>query len=359
MKLIAEINGDKNFNLSKNKLNSTASIVFIVFNGLGEIGLIKEINLHLPNIEVENNYNESTILECFEKKYNIRIDIISEIGQIREKNNNKILNSDVYLAKYDCDDKNESKLHWKSLSNINVDLKCLIKPRDIEILKYFQSSDNDVWYKLYSKYIDKDFKNWNHYYITKMKLKRKFNKQVIKHYDKRKPVLECGCGFGKTSIFYASLGMNSYAMDLEQTMVDKTKELSRKINKNNEVKCLCGDIFNIPFKDKFFIVTHSSGVLEHFQDDEIVKIINEELRVSDYMVFSVPTKYFEKKMLGNERFMSKKEWKKIISRCNAKIVKITGYHYKTFINRMLDCIKKPRYFLKPIAMYTFVIKEDK
>ena len=131
MKLIAEINGDKNFNLSKNKLNSTASIVFIVFNGLGEIGLIKEINLHLPNIEVENNYNESTILECFEKKYNIRIDIISEIGQIREKNNNKILNSDVYLAKYDCDDKNESKLHWKSLSNINVDLKCLIKPRDI------------------------------------------------------------------------------------------------------------------------------------------------------------------------------------------------------------------------------------
>lgn len=85
MKLIAEINGDKNFNLSKNKLNSTASIVFIVFNGLGEIGLIKEINLHLPNIEVENNYNESTILECFEKKYNIRIDIISEIGQIREK----------------------------------------------------------------------------------------------------------------------------------------------------------------------------------------------------------------------------------------------------------------------------------
>ena len=45
-----------------------------------------------------------------------------------------------------------------------------------------------------------------------------------------------------------------------------------------------------------FSVTHSSGVMEHYSDEEIVKLINEQLRVSDVCVFSVPTAYFEKKM---------------------------------------------------------------
>ena len=53
-------------------------------------------------------------------------------------------------------------------------------------------------------------------------------------------------------------------------------------------------------------------------------MINEQLRISDYCVFSVPTSYFEKKMLGNERFLSRKQWRKIISKSNGKIIKETG-----------------------------------
>lgn len=37
--------------------------------------------------------------------------------------------------------------------------------------------------------------------------------------------------------------------------------------------------------------------MEHYSDEEIVEIINEQLRVSDVCVFSVPTSYFEKKCL--------------------------------------------------------------
>lgn len=213
------------------------------------------------------------------------------------------------------------------------------------------------WNKLYDNYIKDEFKDWKQYFKIKMKLKKPFLNLVLKYSKSGKPVLECGSGTGKFSAYLASLGIDAYAMDLEKAMVEQAKELSSKVSPNNPVKVIQGDIRTIPFNNKFFSVTHSSGVFEHYSDSEIVEIINEQLRVSDVCVFSVPTPYFEKKMLGNERFMMKKEWEKIISQSRAKIIKETGYHYKTLGKRIEDIIKKPKRIFKPIALYTFVLME--
>ena len=216
---------------------------------------------------------------------------------------------------------------------------------------------NNQWNKLYENYINKEFKNWDEYFKTKMKLKRKFLNQVLKYYDEKKPVLECGSGTGKFSAYLASKGVKAYAMDLEQAMVEQAKKLSKQVSTENEVNVFQGDIRHIPFENKFFSVTHSSGVMEHYSDEEIVEIINEQLRVSDVCVFSVPTSYFEKKMLGNERFMKRNKWREIIDKSNAEIIKETGYHYKTLQNRIIDICKKPSRIFKPIALYVFVLKE--
>ncbi len=216
---------------------------------------------------------------------------------------------------------------------------------------------NNTWNKLYAKYIKEEFKDFEQYFLIKMKLKKRFLDLVLKHSKTGKPILECGCGTGKFSAYVASLGIKSYAMDIEDEMVKQSKELSKKISPNNPVKVIKGDIRSIPYKDKFFSVTHSSGVLEHYEDDEIINIINEQIRVSDVCIFSVPSTYFEKKMLGNERFMTRKEWRKIISCSNAEIIKESGYHYKTFKKRFIDLIQKPTRIFKPIALYVFVLKE--
>lgn len=217
--------------------------------------------------------------------------------------------------------------------------------------------EKNIWNKLYKNYINEEFKDWNQYFKTKMKLKKPFLDLVLKYSKSGKPVLECGSGTGKFAAYLASLGVKSYAMDLEEAMVEQAKELSQKVSPNNPVKVFQGDIKSIPFDDNFFSVTHSSGVFEHFSDDEICEIINEQLRVSDICVFSVPTPYFEKKMLGNERFMLREEWRKIISKSNAKIIKETGYHYKTFGKRVIDILKKPSRIFKPIALYVFVLQK--
>lgn len=172
-----------------------------------------------------------------------------------------------------------------------------------------ENKDNQ-WNKLYENYINKEFKNWDEYFKTKMKLKKKFLNQVLKYYDRKKPVLECGAGTGKFSAYLASKGVKAYAMDLEQAMVEQAKELSKHVSPENEVNIFQGDIRNIPFENKFFSVTHSSGVMEHYSDDEIISIINEQLRVSDVCVFSVPTPYFEKKMLGMEGLLKETKGKK-------------------------------------------------
>lgn len=216
---------------------------------------------------------------------------------------------------------------------------------------------NGKWNTLYRNYINKNFSDWDEYFNIKMKLKRKFIKQVLKYSVSGKPVLECGCGTGKTSILLSSYGITTYAMDIEKEMVKETKKKSKEMYPENLVNVFEGDIRTIPYENKFFSVSHSSGVLEHYSDEEIVNLINEQLRVSDYCVFSVPTKYFEEKMLGNERFLSRKEWKNIISKSNAKIIKESGYHYKTLKYRLLDIIKKPNRIFKPVALYLFVLKE--
>lgn len=216
---------------------------------------------------------------------------------------------------------------------------------------------NGKWNTLYRNYINKNFSDWDEYFNIKMKLKRKFIKQVLKYSVSGKPVLECGCGTGKTSILLASYDITTYAMDIEKEMVKEAKKKSKEMYPENLVNVFVGDIRKIPYENKFFSVSHSSGVLEHYSDEEIVNLINEQLRVSDYCVFSVPTKYFEKKMLGNERFLSRKEWRNIISKSNAKIIKESGYHYKTLKYRLLDIIKKLNRIFKPVALYLYVLKE--
>ena len=232
--------------------------------------------------------------------------------------------------------------------------------RDKAILEYYlknQEKDDNKWNKLYENYINNEYKGWDYYFKEKIKLKKKFINFIKKYSITNKPVLECGCGTGKTSVYLASIGLKAYAMDLEDAMVKQTRLLSEKVVPNNVVKTFKGNILKIPFKDKYFSVTHSSGVLEHYEDEKIVKFINEQIRVSDYCIFSVPSKYFDKKMLGNERFLTRRNWRKIIKKSNAKIVRESGYHYKNFKRRVLDIIKKPSKLFKPIALYTFVLKE--
>ena len=319
------------------------------------------------------------------------VEIMNSLGIIKEEisHENFKQTSHIYVAKVIKDHKKlnltkkekeeGSKLVWVSLEKAIKLIKegyenlagdkyestyhsKFIAKRDLKILEYYRKKVNDMsddknkWAGLYKNYINKEYENFDKYFKIKMKLKKPFLKQVMK-YAGNKPILECGCGTGKCAVYLAQQGIKSYGMDLEEGMIKQTKELSKRLTKTNPVKPVLGNIKDIPYKDKYFSVTHSSGVMEHYSDKEIVQMINEQLRVSDVCVFSVPSKYFDKPMLGNERFMTKEEWLKIISKSKGEVIKTFGYHYKPFGKRVLDIIKHPKNIKKPIALLGFVIKE--
>jgi ubiquinone/menaquinone biosynthesis C-methylase UbiE len=226
-----------------------------------------------------------------------------------------------------------------------------------ELKGIIMENKENKWNALYAQYIQAGYSSWDEYFSEKMKLKKRFLNLVLKYSTNGKPVIECGAGTGKFSAYLASLGLEAYAIDFEDAMVEQTKQLSNSVSPENPVKAIQGDISNIPFSDKQFSVAHSSGVLEHFDDGKIVQLINEQLRVADTIVFSIPSLYFDNKMLGDERFLPRIEWRRIISTSNAKIVEESGYHYKPLKKRLLDIAKSPSKVFKPIALMTFVLQE--
>ena len=101
-----------------------------------------------------------------------------------------------------------------------------------------------------------------------------------------------------------------------------------------------GDILNLQYKNNTFDVSYSNGVLEHFSDEEIVETLKQQMNISKYVIFGIPSTYFNmnEKMLGNERGLTLDEWKNLIHKANGKIFEI-----------------KKRF--KPKAFWLFVIEK--
>ncbi len=62
------------------------------------------------------------------------------------------------------------------------------------------------------------------------------------------------------------------------------------------------------FRRDEFEVTFSQRFFEHFSDEDIGKLIREQLTVSPIVIFSVPSKWYGVRDFGNERLMTAGEW---------------------------------------------------
>ena len=114
-----------------------------------------------------------------------------------------------------------------------------------------------------------------------------------------------------------------------------------------------GDILNLKYKKDSFNVAYSNGVLEHFSDEQIIRILKKQLEISQYVIFGIPSTYFNmnEKMLGNERGLTLKEWRHLIDLSGGNIIEQTGFQYYKFHKRLVEVHK----WLKPKAFWLFVI----
>ncbi|NHN33875.1 pseudaminic acid biosynthesis-associated methylase [Paenibacillus agricola] len=93
-------------------------------------------------------------------------------------------------------------------------------------------------------------------------------------------ILEVGCNVANQLRCLQSMGYNQlYGIELQAYAVEKVKEITKGIN------VIQGSGFDIPFKDSYFDLVFTSGVLIHISPDDINTIMDEMYRTSNQFIW--------------------------------------------------------------------------
>lgn len=157
-----------------------------------------------------------------------------------------------------------------------------------------------------------------------------FNKKINKL-----KILEVGAGSSSDSITLAKLGAKCYALDFSPEALRVCQKAAKK--QGVKIFTINADCQKIPYKNNFFNVVFSAGLIEHFKNP--IPILKEQLRVLDkkgYLIVDVPQRYnlytiskhlrmiFNTHPFGWETEYSKKNLQIIGAKLKLKLIKIYG-----------------------------------
>ena len=116
----------------------------------------------------------------------------------------------------------------------------------------------------------------NNYGVTREQM----NLEFIDKLDKDIKILEVGANSGNQLELLKQMGFkNLYGIELNEYAVELAKKRLHGIN------IIQGSAFDIPFKDNFFDLVFTAGVLIHISDKDVNKIIREIFRCSDKYIW--------------------------------------------------------------------------
>ena len=127
----------------------------------------------------------------------------------------------------------------------------------------------------------------------------------------RGSLLEVGVGSGAQSSVLSRFVRRTVSLDNDLRILSAARPNTRRYGPS--LKLLAADAFTMPFRDTTFGVAISQGLLEHFNDDEIGRLLREQLRVARSVVFSVPSNNYPRQDVGNERLLSPAHWQELVS----------------------------------------------
>jgi pseudaminic acid biosynthesis-associated methylase len=113
------------------------------------------------------------------------------------------------------------------------------------------------------------------YRVTRTQLNQRFLKGL-----QIESILEVGCNVGNQLRVLQDMGHdNLYGIELQLYAVEKAKELTKNIN------IIQANAFDVPFRDQYFSMVFTSGVLIHISPDNLPKIMSEMYRMTDRYIW--------------------------------------------------------------------------
>ena len=142
-------------------------------------------------------------------------------------------------------------------------------------------------------------------------------------------ILEVGTGTGMLAALLARQGDLTATLDNDSQVQTTARAFFTSVRA--DVRVVEGDAFHMPFADQEFDASFSQGLLEHFSDEEMRRIIKEQLRVAQNVYASVPSCFYPHighlgpGLIGNERLLTLGHYRRILSQ-----FAVDGQYYADF-----------------------------
>lgn len=163
------------------------------------------------------------------------------------------------------------------------------------------------------EYTDRNTKNqeeWEQSYLKKYgKTKTELNEEFIGHLPQDIKILEVGCNTGQQLESFQKQGFKDlYGIEIQWYAVEKAKSLLREIN------IIQASAYDIPFKNGFFDLVCTHGVLIHIGPKDLPKAMDEIYRCSNKYIMGL--EYFSETMTeinyrGHQGYLWKADYAEI------------------------------------------------
>ena len=156
---------------------------------------------------------------------------------------------------------------------------------------------------LNTKQIDKLY--FENYGLTRTRL----NKEFLGNLNRSMKILEVGANISVQLIFLQKMGFkNLYGIEINREAI----EFSKSITKNIDI--IQGSVLDIPFKDNYFDLVFTSGLLIHIAPSDINRAITEIYRCSKKYIWGFEyyaDKYTEVLYRGKKNMLWKANFSKL------------------------------------------------
>ncbi len=162
---------------------------------------------------------------------------------------------------------------------------------------------------------------------------------------KPKKILEVGSGSGSMCTFLSWLGYDVLSVDNDKRVLADAAEFTKKLNGRCRYAYADAFVLSDALHGEKFDIAFSQGFFEHFSDVQIEKLVDEQLKVAEHVVFSMPSYYYPHLDFGNERLMRLEQWRSILAKYN--ILSLVSYspRLRGIKGLLVDLFTRPWKFL--------------
>lgn len=185
--------------------------------------------------------------------------------------------------------------------------------------------------KMYTDRNPQNLEEWDALYLQNYGVKKTdMNQEFLGGLSKDMRILEIGCNIGLQLMGLQLQGFkNLYGIELQPYAVEKAKQITKGIN------IIQGSGFDIPFKDSYFDLVYTAGVLIHIAPDDLPKIMAEMMRCSRQYIWGF--EYYSPKIKeinyrGNRGFLWKMDYAKLFLKTDRQLNLVKRKNYP-FVNK--------------------------